>query len=475
MIDYSDFLKRPKSLLIAPAGYGKSHTIITALQHCGEGRQLILTHTHAGIASLLEKIREAKISSKCYHIETISGFAQKYAFAFSQPSAIPNQQDENFYRWVLQRAQKLFKMKPVQSILRHTYTGLFVDEYQDCSTEQHALIGLLADLFPTRILGDHLQGIFNFKGQTLVDLDCAETMNGYLDVSFSLEIPQRWQRGNNAALGDDLKLIRALLLQKSPIALANFPSIIFHQAEERDLYDTRSAYYKQINQLLNEDSLLILHPETTSVNPRIALNKLFKNRLVMIESIDDKDFYGLAKTLDTLTSANVSKVVIEIAHKLFNKTAIDNWFNDKSIKNKIKPEEKAKAEPIKNLLAELSLQLSLPGVAKLLRMISNLPGVSCTRKEVLQCLIKSLLNAAGDDLSVYDAMVLVRNSIRQMGRKVKGKSFGTTLLTKGLEFDTVAILNAGKFTDPKHLYVALTRASRKLVIFNFSNVLTPAY
>ncbi|MFV1977526.1 MAG: hypothetical protein ACC651_17435 [Candidatus Scalindua sp.] len=47
-----------------------------------------------------------------------------------------------------------------------------------------------------------------------------------------------------------------------------------------------------------------------------------------------------------------------------------------------------------------------------------------------------------------------------MGRKIKGKCIGTTLLTKGLEFDTVAILNARKFDCPKNLYVALTRFDR---------------
>ena len=39
-----------------------------------------------------------------------------------------------------------------------------------------------------------------------------------------------------------------------------------------------------------------------------------------------------------------------------------------------------------------------------------------------------------------------------------------TLLTKGLEFDTVVILNAHDFKCPKHLYVALTRAKEKKLI-----------
>jgi len=67
----------------------------------------------------------------------------------------------------------------------------------------------------------------------------------------------------------------------------------------------------------------------------------------------------------------------------------------------------------------------------------------------------------------------IRNAKRRMGRKIKGKCIGTTLLIKGLEFDAVAILNAHKFSDPKNLYVALTRASRRLIVFTNNKVLSP--
>ena len=77
--------------------------------------------------------------------------------------------------------------------------------------------------------------------------------------------------------------------------------------------------------------------------------------------------------------------------------------------------------------------------------------------------------------SVYKAMINQRNRIRRLGRKVEGKCLGTTPLTKGLEFDTVAILDAHNFTSPKDLYVALTRASKKLIIFSKNSILTPTY
>jgi len=57
-----------------------------------------------------------------------------------------------------------------------------------------------------------------------------------------------------------------------------------------------------------------------------------------------------------------------------------------------------------------------------------------------------------------------RNVIRKMGRKLYGKCIETTLLTKGLEFDTVIVLAADRFIDPRNLYVALSRCCKRLIV-----------
>ena len=72
-------------------------------------------------------------------------------------------------------------------------------------------------------------------------------------------------------------------------------------------------------------------------------------------------------------------------------------------------------------------------------------------------------NAEGT--SAYAQMVLQKNKIRQVGRKVCGRCLGTTLLTKGLEFDVVIIFDAHLF-DKKNFYVAISRACKKLVVFS---------
>ena len=57
------------------------------------------------------------------------------------------------------------------------------------------------------------------------------------------------------------------------------------------------------------------------------------------------------------------------------------------------------------------------------------------------------------------------------GRKIEGSCIGTTLLTKGLEADTVILIKpSALFKDInglKHLYVALTRAINKIILIDF--------
>jgi DNA helicase-2/ATP-dependent DNA helicase PcrA len=59
--------------------------------------------------------------------------------------------------------------------------------------------------------------------------------------------------------------------------------------------------------------------------------------------------------------------------------------------------------------------------------------------------------------------------MRTVGRKMYGKFIGTTLLTKGLEFDVVIILDVNKFNDCKNLYVALSRCTTRLIVLGGSS------
>ncbi|MEO4956135.1 3'-5' exonuclease, partial [Bacteroides uniformis] len=77
---------------------------------------------------------------------------------------------------------------------------------------------------------------------------------------------------------------------------------------------------------------------------------------------------------------------------------------------------------------------------------------------------KALRKAQIDNISISEAIKYNREVLRQVGRKVEGKCIGTTLLTKGLEFDTVIVLNFQDFEDKNNFYVAITRACKKLIL-----------
>lgn len=72
---------------------------------------------------------------------------------------------------------------------------------------------------------------------------------------------------------------------------------------------------------------------------------------------------------------------------------------------------------------------------------------------------------------MFEAIKLTKSRIRHQGRKIQGRIIGTTLLTKGLEFDIVLIWNAHKFEDAKNYYVANSRACKKLILLTNNNTI----
>jgi len=476
MIDYSqlykDFVSKPKSLLIAPAGCGKTYTIVECLKYT-EGTQLVLTHTHAGVAALKEKIKKSGINNNKYHIETIDSFAQKYVNAFYCKNDIPEQENsKKYFPFIIQKATSLVKIKPIKDIIKLTYTGLFVDEYQDCIINQHQFIMALANILPIHVLGDPLQGIFDFSGEKLVDWQT--DLNDFADAHFELTEPWRW-RNTNPKLGDGLKEIRSKLENEINIDLSQYASgIEILRIEENDIYLWDKNYNKRIRALLDsERSLLLIYPVSENINARKNLVKTFKNRFHLVEAMDGKDFYNFSKIIDDSVSTSIYNKIHEIIYNIFNKSELNKWFNDNDLKNKRQETDKILIAPIKDNLDKLNQKVSFILVSQTLRQIKNIPYIKCYRKELFADLCKALEQAEYQKISVYEAMKNIRNVKRRMGRKIVGKCIGTTLLTKGLEFDTVAILNTHKFKCPKNLYVALTRASKRLIIFTTNKILSP--
>lgn len=463
--DVKAFATEQDNVLIAPAGFGKTHTISECLKHT-EGKQLILTHTQAGVASIKDKLQKCLIGKEKYSVETISSFAQRYVYSFYN-SAIPDETDENFYSFFLEKATEILSLKLVQDIVKISYTGLYVDEYQDCIIEQHNLVLVLADILPTHVLGDPLQGIFGFKkGDVLIDLEDPLQM-GRFSTTYELEIPHRWINGGNPKLGKELLDIRNNLKTNTEIDLTKYTSIEFKQG-------VYGKHYKTIiDILINDGSVLVIHPDTMKTTVRENFIVAFKDIPILIEAFDGKDFYASAKAFDN--SAGYSPIIV--LHNFIIKyfSNLDTWYDktNKKFKKKREASDEAMLVDIKKLICDLQLGYSLPVLRDLIFKIKGLRGVNCARRDLLNSLNVSMENAHDSGINVLEAMRKHRNSIRRVGRKMYGKYVGTTLLTKGLEFDTVIILEAEKFKNPKHFYVALSRCSKRLIILSEVGKLNP--
>ena len=496
-MDYQRFIESKRSLLIAPAGYGKTYSIAECLKYT-KGRQLILTHTHAGVTSLKNKLASHNYESHIsYSVETISSFAQKYVSAFYPQHKIPNQNlSSEYHKFMVEHATTLFGISPVKNIIKTSYTGLFIDEYQDCTVPQHNMLMELTKFLPTHILGDHLQAIFRFdNSDELVNFDSDLQ---HFEKFHGLQTPHRWlQEGNNNELGEELKSIRSMLEVGKPIKLKSNDSIELHvlHVKKGDFQNSASSYRKWLKQLIeNHDSqsLLILVPEYKeknngklipkgTVNDRAKIKSQidFGHRLTLLEAIDDRSFYSLAKSADELinTIGNAKKPLKkcnQFLSKLFNTTDLKKWINTETnaLVQKGNLVDKTKSDLFReclNRFLDNPSYLSLRNV-----VICAKEDLKCKykRNELLYSFLRAIEQAEINNLDTYQSMIEQRNRVRRSGTRENKRCIGTTLLTKGLEFDTVAILDAHNFNCPKNFYVAITRACKKLVIFSEKETLS---
>lgn len=197
-------------------------------------------------------------------------------------------------------------------------------------------------------------------------------------------------------------------------------------------------------------------------------------QLQLIEPIDGRDYYTYCQLFDKHSGQAVIKDVTDMMRKVCKNDAINNWIKaDGTLINKRRQEDQAIKSKLESAFSPLLKNKTYLKIANLIVAIAKLPGIVIYRKEFIRDLYYTLVDADRLGLTAMEAIVRSRNILRRKGRKMTQKSIGTTLLTKGLEFDNVVVLNAHLFKDPRHLYVALTRCCKRLVVISNSDVLHP--
>lgn len=461
--------------IVAAAGCGKTEQIARAVGISAR-RRLILTHTHAGVDALTRRLKKHRISGDKYRIDTIAGWCLRFAAAFPRRSGIVATVPTTPANWdaVYLAGAQLLDSGAVDGVLLASYGGCFVDEYQDCTLQQHQVISRLANLLPTCVFGDPLQAIFDFRDQQPVDWD-TDVFPTFVK-SAELSMPWRWRNANNRELAEWLSDIRTALEQNNPIDLSSRPQCVTWTALPADPTRHQATIVGQCLDAMSENDLgnLIVIGDSTSENRRSALaQKLAKQGFANIEPIGCKTLHSAATAIDKADGVARLKALLGFVSKCMtgaDKTAFERAIDARQQGRRLGQAQFGSLFLVTNAViadgGELAMLAFLQGMR-------DRPGSYLYRREMFYAMRSALQTKAASRLPALSAAVWeVQNRIRHAGRHLGDRSIGSTLLVKGLEFDRAIVLAADTMTN-KDWYVALTRATTKLRIIATSERFSP--
>ncbi len=464
--------------VVAPAGFGKTYLIAqsTALS---DGRQLILTHTYAGVNALRRKMRDLGVSERLYHIDTIASWSLRMSLAYTATSGWQEERPADNARWdaLYAAGSQLLDQEFIRRIVRASYAGLYVDEYQDCSTAQHGIVLKLERDLPTRILGDPLQGIFDFEGQN--PIDWVRDVEGHFQLLGALEVPHRWVQAGAGDLGAWLAGVRGCLERGEAIDLTrNRPrSVILRQANAnpQDLLQSQGNACRHFR-CDRGHTVVAIHKGSGEYKSKChGLARKLSGVYSSIEEVEGKSLFSFIRKVESArTDAARLKVVIAFAKQCM--TCVEESLTAGTLRGEhANIRANTKNPKVVQCANEILAASGSAAITSFLLALKEVEGVKVIRSDLfnraLGVLRKHVLST---DTSLSEAAEKYHGEFRYKGRPVgRRRLIGTTLLVKGLEFDHAIVLDAVSLPR-KDLYVALTRGARSLTIVTTSTLLTPA-
>lgn len=453
-----------KGYVIAPAGYGKTHLIALAVR-ASSGKQLILTHTFAGVNSIKTKMTALGVPSSKFQVDTIASWSLRLCLAYPKTSGWQTENPTS-KQWntLYECCSGLLGKKFIRHVVSATYAGVYVDEYQDCSDLQHALVCALAEFLPSRILGDPMQAIFDFDQGKPVDWDAS--IYPAFDCLGQLETPWRWDNAGQPKLGAWLKAVRKKLEQGQKIDLSSErpPSVVRVYTDPENL--TRKQYSSLCDLLGHNESVIALHGgDQQSKNKTHLLARTMAGRFSSIEEVEGKELHSFVKKLGTAKTVQAGFLLaLDFSKKCF--TGVDKTLTAGTKRGEVAKQSKGTKYPLVLQAANAYLNLPTSGHLKsfFVTLMAN-PETSTYRRDLLYRFLNVLkMHIEGEGATLSEAANLYQREMRHTGRPISHrKLIGTTLLVKGLEYDHVVILDADTL-DAKDLYVAMTRGSKSLTI-----------
>jgi AAA domain len=461
--------------IVAAAGCGKTEQIARAVGF-SKRRRLILTHTHAGVEAIGRRLDEQHTPKDKYRIDTIAGWCLRFAAAFPTRSGIETLAPASTGEWrtVYVAAARLIQSGAVSAVIDASYAGLFVDEYQDCTREQHVVIHHLAEQLPTCIFGDPFQAIFDFRGQQPVDWD-ADVYTAFPKAA-ELLTPWRWRNVGNYELADWLQMVRRALERGDPLDLTIRPACVTWKSLPDDRRFQQAAVVRECLEAMGDSDVgdLIVIGDSANVNARAGLaQKLAQRGFSNIEPLACKELYDAAANIEGKAGLDRFRAVLAFASKCM--TGTDKSALEAAVDAHRQGRSRGSARfgdlfPIVDTIIRTGADDALVAFLEALHARS---GTSLYRREMFFAMRAALkIRITRPRISLGDAVWEVQNRIRHAGRKFSKRSIGSTLLVKGLQFDSAVVLHTPNMTR-RDWYVSLTRAIRRIRIITPTLRLTP--
>lgn len=464
--------------VIAPAGFGKTHLIAEAIK-VSETRQLVLTHTHAGVDALKKKLRKLEVESTKYNVETIASYALRLCLSYPVTANwninTPNSAED--WNRLYSACIGLIGQGFVKKVILASYSGIYVDEYQDCTQSHHDMICAFSKILPVRVLGDPLQAIFNgIGGQNVVDWNTQ--LIPHFECLGELTIPHRWIHGGDSELGQWLREVREIINADGVIDLRNgLPqSVSLEVVETEDELRNKQISICKWGCRNKEGRIIAIHKGDNQHKSKCQI--LAKNTGGIFSSIEEVEGKRLSTFIRNYSSKSTAQekllcTIQFLKDKSFSGvTAALSAATIRGDNGKIQTNTK---NPMVVQAANEFLQEPLPHKLYLfLQSLKDAPETTLYARDLFYRLLKVInIQRAEQSISLEDAQVLFQRQFRHTGRPISfPKLIGTTLLVKGQEYDHGIVLDASSLSK-KDLYVALTRGCKSLTIISKTPTLKP--
>lgn len=460
-----------RAFAVAAAGCGKTELLGQIVADQRSGRQLVLTHTHAGVAAIKQRLTNLRVPHGKFHLDTIAGWCLRYGAAYPTISGVrPDAEVHPDWAAAYPGAEKVCRSSLGRRVVGESYDGVLVDEYQDCSLKQHAVVRALGECIPYRGVGDPLQTIFGFD-DPVVPWDTIKT--DFEIVDGALREPWRWRReGRNAQLGEWLVAVRGQLETTGNLVIADDAPVIWVQHANGPQAAEAWANACRKSGAPNETVVAILKWPSRCKE----LARRLGGRWPLVERFDDPDLLRLGESLADADSPTAVAELVEFVAERMTGMGKDLRPMVEAIKTGRGTSRFAKhREHAARLDALAKEPIPANALAWLEGVLAHRDDWWLYRRECVFQLRAALRECAGADFGALpDAVAAARTRARHRGRQTHRRTIGTPLLVKGLEFDHAVLLWEPNHLSVQELYVALTRASKSLTIVSRSRTLIPS-